>query len=118
MVAVTLVPSVVIVMRHLIRTVLLSFVVVSLSGFAMASETPPPPPKKKGDEKEAPVPGLTGAKLLRCDPGFYPSGNACKPARPGTYVPGGATFPILCPPGMTSEAKSRSPGECFAIKQN
>jgi len=72
-------------------------------------------PKKK-DEKEGPVPGLTGAKLLRCEPGFYPSGNACKPARPGTYVPGGATFPVLCPKGTTSEAKSRSVGECVSVK--
>ncbi len=83
---------------------------------ALASESPPPPPKKGGkEEKSIPAPGLTGAKLLRCDPGFYPSGNNCKPARPGTYVAGGATFPSLCPNGMTSEAKARSVGECFPL---
>ena len=86
------------------------------SASAIASESPPPPPKKGGkEEKVVTQPGLTGAKLLRCDPGFYPSGNNCKPARPGTYVAGGATFPNMCPSGMTSEAKARSAGECFPI---
>ena len=76
-----------------------------------------PPPKKGGKETAtpAPQPGLTGAKLLRCDPGFYPNGNNCKPARPGTYVAGGATFPSLCPAGTTSEAKARTVGECFPV---
>lgn len=76
-----------------------------------------PPPKKGAKETAAPAPqpGLTGAKLLRCDPGFYPNGNNCKPARPGTYVAGGATFPSLCPSGTTSEAKARTVGECFPI---
>ena len=32
------------------------------------------------------------------------------------YVPGGATFPVLCPKGTTSEAKSRSVGECVPVK--
>ena len=72
-------------MRPVIRTVLCSIVLMLYAGTTMAS-APPPPPAKKKDEKEGPVPGLTGAKLLRCEPGFYPSGNACKPARPGTYV--------------------------------
>ncbi|MCX7316252.1 MAG: hypothetical protein NTZ22_05360 [Hyphomicrobiales bacterium] len=102
-------------MRPVIRTVLCSIVLMLYAGTTMAS-APPPPPAKKKDEKEGPVPGLTGAKLLRCEPGFYPSGNACKPARPGTYVPGGATFPVLCPKGTTSEAKSRSVGECVPVK--
>jgi hypothetical protein len=83
---------------------------------ALAND-PPPPPKKGGKETAAPAPqpGLTGAKLLRCDPGFYPNGNNCKPARPGTYVAGGATFPSLCPAGTTSEAKARTVGECFPV---
>ena len=102
-------------MRTIIRTVLCCVVLTLCAGTTMANETPPPPAKKK-EEKEGPVPGLTGAKLLRCDPGVYPSGTACKPARPGTYVPGGATFPTLCPKGTTSEAKSRSLGECVPVK--
>jgi hypothetical protein len=90
-------------------------ILTALSSPALAND-PPPPPKKGGkEEKVAPVPGLTGAKLLRCDPGFYPSGNNCKPARPGTYVAGGATYPSMCPNGTTSEAKARSVGECFPI---
>lgn len=103
-------------MRSVLRFLLCPVLILGLSGVAMANEPPPAPPKKKKDDKEEPVPGLTGAKLLRCDPGFFPSGNACKPARPGTYVPGGATFPILCPKGTTSEPKSRSAGECFPFK--
>ena len=101
-------------MRNAFRTVLCCVVLMLYAGTALASA--PPPPAKKKDEKEGPVPGLTGAKLLRCEPGFYPSGNACKPARPGTYVPGGATFPLLCPKGTTSEAKARSLGEFIAEK--
>ena len=82
---------------------------------AFASATPPPPKKGGTEEVAPPAPGLTGAKLLRCDPGFYPNGNNCKPARPGTYVAGGAMYPSLCPNGTTSEAKARSMGECFPI---
>jgi hypothetical protein len=78
-------------MRPVIRTVLCSIVLMLYAGTTMAS-APPPPPAKKKDE------------------------NACKPARPGTYVPGGATFPVLCPKGTTSEAKSRSVGECVPVK--
>lgn len=99
-----------------LRSLTLTCVLSLASVTAFASESPPPPPKKGGkEEKTVPQPGLTGAKLLRCDPGFYPSGNNCKPARPGTYVAGGATFPSMCPSGTTSEAKARSAGECFPI---
>jgi hypothetical protein len=91
------------------RVLLSFFILLALSAPAAAGK------KSKEEEKPPEMPGLTGAKILRCDAGYYGAGNSCKPARPGTYVVPGTNYPVVCPKGTTSPAASRSPGECQPI---
>ena len=88
------------------------FVLALTWSIAMAGE---PPPKKNDPNAPKPPPpsSLVGNSLPKCDMGYYPAGNICKPAPPGFYAGASATYPVACPAGQTSKSGARGRSECF-----
>ena len=115
-----------------------NFISADFNGFEMSGNRPPPPatsqPAKEGagsgsgantatitkPKAKKPLPpdgpGLRGATMPHCSPGYYTAGYECKIGPPNHYVPVGAIYPILCPPGTVSKVGSQSKGQCTKVE--
>ena len=81
-----------------------------------ASSGKKPKPKKSVLPPDGP--GLRGATMPHCSPGFYTAGYECKISPPDFYVPVGAIYPIRCPPETYTPAGAQSKGQCLNRKSN
>ena len=70
---------------------------------------------KKSDGVDVKAPGLTSAKPIRCDAGYYLAGLRCRLASPGYYLAPGDKYPTICPKGFTSKAGANSLAKCFEL---
>ncbi len=102
-----------------------SFISADFNGFDIPNAKPANSPARQSDEAspikkpkpKKPVlppdgPGLRGATMPHCSPGFYTAGYECKISPPDHYVPVGAIYPVLCPPDTFTGPGAQSKGQC------
>ncbi len=108
-----------------------NFISADFNGFDIPNAKPAPDTAHKADDT-SPVkkpkpkkpalppdgPGLRGATMPHCTPGYYTAGYECKISPPNHYVPVGAIYPILCPPDTYASPGAQSKGQCVKRETN